>query len=516
MSIPVSLCSQGKTDLHLKDELYSIESVRAIDEYTIQVLGIPGVRLMKRAGRSAVEAIRVKWPEVKKMVVLCGGGNNGGDGYVVAALAAQKAIDVSVFTIVPPQDLTGDAKLAYEYALQEGVSVSPFNNEQITETQGLVVVDAILGIGFKGSMRENIRNAVAWVNEQRSKGVPIAALDVPSGLNADTGYGDEDCVSADLTVTFVGLKKGLITGGAIDKCGELILSAIEIPPAAYEPIPVSASSINTSSILASGCLPARKADAHKGQYGHVCLVGGNLGYGGAINLAGEAVARTGAGLTSVCTRPEHVPSILSRTPEVMAVGVVSGQELEPYLVRPSVLVLGPGFGAGAWAEQMFQKSVATELPIVVDAEALTILAAGKVLKNGFRDNWVLTPHPGEAARLLNCSTEEVQRDRYSAAREIQKRYGGIVALKGAGTVVDDGVTVSVANVGNPGLSSGGTGDVLSGIIGGLVAQGVSLADAAKLGVCVHGEAADLCAKESGQRGMLASDLIPKVRMLLNS
>ncbi len=518
MSISLSMCSLSHPLLGEAMPLYRAEDVRAIDGYVTNVLDISGVRLMKRAGKSAFNIMLEKWPGTRKVIVLCGGGNNGGDGYVVAALAVQTGIEVKALSVVPTESLKGDAKLAYQYALQEGVDVQPFSTsaEIISDEESCVIVDALLGIGFSGDLRGNFVEAVSWANKERKAGSPVLSLDLPTGLNADTGYAESECISADVTVTFVALKQGLLTANATAKCGELVLSTLDIPEAAYGRVNSSATSITSKKLIAEGCIKPRKADAHKGEFGHVSLVGGNVGYGGAISLAGQAAARTGAGLTSVCTLPEHVPSILARFPEIMAVGVVSGQELEPYLVRPTVLVIGPGLGAGAWAEQMFQKSLATELPTVVDAEALTVLAEGKVLKQANRTNWVLTPHPGEAARLLNCSTEAIQRDRFTAARNIQRTYGGVVVLKGAGTVVADKSNVYLANVGNPGLASGGTGDVLSGVIGGLIAQGLSLIDAAKLGVCVHGEAADICAAESGQRGMLASDLIPNIRKILNS
>lgn len=262
-------------------------------------------------------------------------------------------------------------------------------------------------------------------------------------------------------------------------------------------------------------LPLRERTAHKGMFGHVLVIGGDTGMGGAVAMAAEAAARTGAGLTSAATQPAHVAAILARRPEIMVTGVTSGQELEPLLARPSLLVVGPGLGRSAWSEQMLQQATLCGLPMVLDADGLNMLAAGRVVREPKRDNWILTPHPAEAARLLGTTTAEIQQDRPAAVQALQQRYGGVAVLKGAGTLVcgADG-TVSICNGGNPGMASGGMGDVLSGIIGGLLAQGLKAMDAACLGVCLHAEAADIAAKQ-GERGLLASDLITHLQTLVN-
>jgi NAD(P)H-hydrate epimerase len=262
-------------------------------------------------------------------------------------------------------------------------------------------------------------------------------------------------------------------------------------------------------------LPPRERNAHKGLFGHVLVIGGDTGMGGAVALAAEAAARTGAGLTGVATQPAHVAAILARRPEIMVTGVTSGQALEPLLARPSLLVVGPGLGHSAWSEQMLQQATLCGLPLVLDADGLNLLAAGRVVREPRRDNWILTPHPAEAARLLGVTTADIQQDRSAAARALQQRYGGVIVLKGAGTLVcgPDGITGSCTG-GNPGMASGGMGDVLAGIIGGLLAQGLTATDAASLGVCLHAEAADIAARQ-GERGLLASDLLAPLRSLVN-
>ena len=271
--------------------------------------------------------------------------------------------------------------------------------------------------------------------------------------------------------------------------------------------------LNLKKLLAF--LPPRERIAHKGMFGHVLVIGGDKGMGGAVALAAEAAARTGAGLTSAATQPAHVAAILARRPEIMVTGVTSGQELEPLLARPSLLVVGPGLGRSAWSEQMLQQATLCGLPLVLDADGLNMLAAGRVVRESKRDNWILTPHPAEAARLLGITTADIQQDRVAAVQTLQQRYGGVIVLKGAGTLMCgvDG-TVSICMGGNPGMASGGMGDVLSGIIGSLLAQGLELLDAAKLGVCLHAEAADIAAKQ-GERGLLASDLLAQLQPLVN-
>jgi NAD(P)H-hydrate epimerase len=262
-------------------------------------------------------------------------------------------------------------------------------------------------------------------------------------------------------------------------------------------------------------LPRRARNAHKGNFGHVMVVGGDHGMAGAAVMASQSALRVGAGLVSCATRPEHIAALVARCPEVMAHGVISGQEVEPLLERPSVIVLGPGLGQGPWGEQLLQKVMASELPLVVDADALNILAAGRVVKNPHRDNWILTPHPGEAARLLGCATGDIERDRFAAVVALQQNFGGAVILKGAGTLVAAGSIPALCSYGNPGMASGGMGDVLSGILGGLLAQGLSAEIAAQLGVCLHGRAGDLAAAD-GERGTSATDLLPKLRVLVNA
>ena len=506
----------------LPRHLYTAEQVRELDRIAIEEQGIPGVQLMKRAGRVAFEAMLQAYPSLARVSVFCGSGNNAGDGYVVAALAAQRKIDVRVIQVGDALKLGPDAKAAHNYAKAEGVTFVAWGDDIAldgdtdTDTDAdrgaNVLVDALLGTGFKpGQIEGNFRAAIEKIN---SSGKPTVSIDLPSGLCADTGAVKDIAVKASLTVTFIGVKRGLLTGRGPALSGALKFDSLQIDESLQSSVAAEVSSLNLE--LSSQLLSPREADAHKGNFGHVMIIGGDVGMGGAPLMAVEAAARVGAGLVSVATRPEHVAAILARRPEAMVSGVPSGQALEPLLERPSVLVVGPGMGRSAWSEQMLQQALKTDLPLVLDADALNIISEGRLSTGGKRKNWILTPHPGEAARLLGCNTKEVQADRFAAVEALQKRYGGVVVLKGAGTLIaasNKGIKLSSA--GNPGMASGGMGDVLSGILGGLLAQGLTEAEAAEFGVSLHGAAADKVAAEKGAHGMLATDLVPALHSLMN-
>lgn len=493
----------------LPEKLYTCEQTRAIDQFAIQQLAIPGNVLMKRAARSAYEIACQVWPRNRRWVVLCGGGNNAGDGYVFAALAAQRGQQVHIYYLKPPAELTGDVQSAFAYARQEKVDILPFSKEN-TESGDFVIVDALLGSGLAGRVNAAYHEAITWINDLA---VPVLAMDIPSGLCGDLGIELGIAVKATTTVTFVTCKRGLLTGRGPAYCGVLHFCDLDIPEHAYAAVTGKTIMRLTQSLCPSR-LGAKAADAHKGDAGHLMVVGGELGFGGAAILSAECAAYCGAGMVSLCTRHEHVTAALSRRPELMVLGIPSGQELEPHLMRASVLLVGPGLGQTPWSEQMLQQSLVLGVPLVLDADALNILAQGRIPWPK-SSTLIITPHPGEAARLLNCSTAEVQEDRFTAVEKLQALCGGIVLLKGAGTLIHDGRQCWLANVGNPGLATAGSGDVLGGVIGALIAQGLTALDAVMLAACVHGDAADLLAEDVGTRGMLAGELIPYIRELLS-
>lgn len=489
---------------------YISSAVRQLDDIAINQCGIPGIILMRRAGAATLAALLDRWPATGSITVFCGAGNNAGDGYIVAGLAAQKGITAEVKWLQSPDKLKADAQRAWQWAAQQDVRIESYASSP--DLSGDLIVDALLGTGIQGQVRESYLGAMVAINNCSR---PVVAVDIPSGLNADTGMVMGACVTADLTVTFIGLKCGLFTGDGPQYTGILQFEDLEVPEIAYANVEHAAEILDIEELLK--LLPPRRKNAHKGNFGHLLLVGGDSGMPGSIAMAAIAAARTGAGLTSVATRQEHVTPLVTMQPEIMVNGVGSGQEFAPLLdsesKRFSVVVIGPGLGQTAWSEQMLQVVLNSKNPLVVDADGLNLIAGKNAVH---RDNWVLTPHPGEAGRLLNSTAGEVQKNRFEAVKLLQQQYGGVVLLKGAGTLICDGRTTSICPYGNPGMSSGGMGDVLTGIIGALICQGLPLLQATQLGACLHAKAADMVAFRTGEIGLLATDLFPDLRQLINN
>jgi hydroxyethylthiazole kinase-like uncharacterized protein yjeF len=484
--------------------LYRAAQVRELDRLAIEERGIPGYTLMSWAGEAAFSALRQYWPQAQRIAVVCGGGNNAGDGYVVAARALQVGLDVRVLTLSDPERLRGDALTAYQDAQAAGVSIQVFEPTLLSQAE--VIVDAILGTGLEREVSGAWRDAIKTINAQPAG---VLAIDIPSGLNADTGAIMGVAVRADITVTFIALKQGLFTGQGPDRCGTVLFDNLGVPADIYGIVHPSCRRYSGDNL--STLLPRRPRSAHKGHHGHVLVVGGDSGMAGAARMAAEAAARCGAGLVSVATRAAHAGVQAALRPELMFRGVESVAELAPLLARATVVAVGPGLREGDWGRTAFNAVLACDRPLVVDADGLNILATHPVR----RDNWVLTPHPGEAARLLQTTPAQIEADRFIAAAEIAVRYGGVCVLKGAGSVIaceHDGLLL--CDKGNPGMASGGMGDVLTGVVAGLLAQGLPLAQAACAGVYLHASAGDLAARD-GERGLLAMDLMAHLRTLVN-
>ena len=490
--------------------LYTAAQSRELDAIATGTYGIPGQVLMGRAGAAAFALLRQRWPKAQELAVVCGGGNNGGDGYVVALAAREAGLQPVVYARVPVDKLTGDARFYAEQVAQTDIEVVPVTDTLPDFADADVLVDALLGTGLSGEVRDADRALIRHIN---GAGVPVLAVDIPSGLNADTGMNMGAVVSASATITFIGMKQGLLTGEAPSRTGELVFASLDVPAEAYAEVRSDCRRVMLSGL--SKRLPRRARDAHKGQFGHVLVVGGEHGFAGAMIMAAQAAARCGAGLVSVATRAEHVPVMIARQPEVMAHGVETTDDLVPLLERASVVVCGPGLGRGPWGQAMLKKVLASSLPRVLDADALNLMAEQAVRKTDAPQ--VITPHPGEAARLLHCKVAGIQQDRFAAVRALHEQCGGTALLKGAGTLVASGgrQPLSLVAAGNPGMATGGMGDVLSGVIGALLAQGMSAHDAAAYGALLHASAADLAATEKGERGLLATDLLPWLRQLLN-
>ena len=489
---------------HTKDELpdalYSAAQVRGLDASLIAA-GTPGFELMQRAARATWRALVRQWPTANELCVLAGHGNNAGDGYLVAVLAQRAGWAVRVLAVGDSQRLQGDAALAHAEAVSENVVIEPWTAQ--TGLRG-IVLDALLGTGLSGDVREPYAGAIAAIN---ASALPVAAVDIPSGLCADTGRILGRAVSADLTVTFIGLKLGLFTGEAADVVGELVFNDLHADPQMLAGAPVSARRLMPGNLPR---LASRAPASHKGKFGHVLLIGGDHGLGGAILLSAQSALRSGAGMVSVATRAEHVPAALARIPEAMVLGTSSANQLMELLQKVSVLVVGPGLGRAGWGRSLLSAASDAALPQVWDADALNLLAEERAT---LPRDCVITPHPGEAARLLGISTAEVQADRPAAAHALSKKYTAVVVLKGAGSLVahPDG-RLALCHQGHPAMATAGLGDVLAGLVGALLAQGMTAFDAACLGVWLHANAGAQQGKFG--RGLAASDLIPVIRQLL--
>ncbi len=491
--------------MQLPRDLYRPEQVGEMDRLAVDEFGMQGLTLMERAGGFAFEMLRAYWPDPRPLAVVCGTGNNGGDGFVIAELARQAGWPVRVLQMGDPEKISGDARTVAERFLDAGGERLAFRPELLEDSE--LVVDAIFGTGLSREVEGAYRDAILALNDS---GLPVLAVDVPSGLHAGTGMALGVAVHAQLTPTFLALKRGLFTGEAADYCGQIQFYDLGVPAQLLKRMEPAALRMDYTGVC--HLLAPRSRIAHKGAFGHVLVVGGDHGMGGATRMAAQAAGRVGAGLVSAATRPEHCAPIIAGQPEIMCHPMDVAKALESLLGRASVVILGPGLGRSNWSRALFEQALSFDGPMVVDADGLNLLAE----KPQTRSNWVLTPHPGEAARLLGVSVSDIQSDRFNAVAEISRRYGGTAVLKGAGSLVRrNGEPPWLCTVGNPGMASGGMGDVLSGVIGGLLAQGMDLMEAAGTGVCLHGSAADRVAEEQGERGMLATDLLPKLHRLAN-
>lgn len=485
--------------------LYGRAAVRALEAAATACLDGDGHALMARAGQAAWQVLLQRWPGARRIAVACGPGDNGGDGYVLALHALRSGCEVRVLALggeVPRSPLARRANAAYVAAGGRVESAGA----RLPDVD--VVVDALFGIGLSRALEPDAARLVGAIN---AAGVPVLALDAPSGVDTETGAVAGPAVHADATIQFIAAHAGLHTGAAVDHVGDLLLAGLDLPDVIFDGVEPVATCLRQADL--QGRFPPRPRSAHKGSSGYVLCIGGDHGTGGAVLLAAEAALRCGAGLAAVATRPAHVAAALARRPELMARGVDGAGGLRPLLERADVALIGPGLGQSAWGSALFRVTLASGRPLVLDADALNLLA-----KSGghLPGEAIITPHPGEAARLLGVGTGEVQADRFAAARRLQARFGCVVVLKGAGTVVAaPGALPCLIAAGNPGLATGGTGDVLAGIIAALRAQGRAPGDAAATGALLHAVAGDAAASTGGQRGMCASDLFAPLRELVN-
>jgi len=487
--------------------LYTAAQVRELDRLAIEEAGIGGYPLMCRAGEAAFQRLRFFWPGGSgRLVVLTGPGNNGGDGYVIARLALEAGIDVTVIPATDPQSLKGDAARARADWRAAGGEETGFEARLPGDT-GLIV-DALLGTGLTRAPEGRIAELIELAN---SHPAPVFAVDCPTGLDADDGQILGLAMQAAHTSTFVGRKRGLYTGQARAVTGRIHFERLRVPDAVYQGMTPSAFLIDRREV--ADMLPPRQPTAHKGQHGHVMLIGGDHGMGGAILLAAESALRGGAGRVSLLTRPDHVAAALSRAPALLVRGIRRPGQARRAMAEADVIVLGPGLGQSRWGRGLWRLALDSGKALVLDADALNLCA-----RHGRRPppGSVMTPHPGEAARLMGCGIAALEQKRFEHARALADQWQSTVILKGAGSLVSaPDWPLRLCDIGNAGMAVAGMGDVLAGLVGALRAQGLDAREAATAAVWLHAAAGDLAARELGPRGLQAMDLMAPIMRLAN-
>lgn len=479
--------------------VYNASTVREMDRRAMDEHGLGDGRLMERAGNAAFTVVQNTWPEAQRIAIIAGPGNNGGDGYVLAHRALRHGLQATVFAVRDPRSSDAvQAAAAFQKAggrIEKTVSLASFDPD--------VIVDALLGTGIDRPLEGDFAGAVKAINAAASC---CLAIDIPSGLNADTGAVMGCAVVATATVTFIGMKAGLVTGRARALVGDLQFTDLAVPADIAHGLEPAARCVTDLDLQAA--FAPRERDAHKGRFGHVLVLGGDDGMPGAVRLAAEASLRTGAGRVSVYTQPSHLMAVVATRPEIMC---RAGSGLNSLVDNASVIAVGPGLGQDEFGRKLLAVAMQSTAPLVVDADALNLLAN----ERRARGNWILTPHPGEAARLLGCTVAQIEADRYSAARRLSENYAATVVLKGAGTVIAAAdQTLALVDRGNPGMATAGVGDVLTGVVAAVRGQLDSNFAAACAGAYVHAIAGDRAAG-SGERGLVAGDVIDELRAVIN-
>ena len=504
---------------------YTSEVVRNLD-YLMVEQGIvnDSYELMNRAAQALLDFINLNYPRAAHMTILCGAGNNAGDGYVLARLALshenESQLKVNLISVFDVEHLSGDARHAYDDWLECGGTVNTIMDSHFKQTD--LVVDALIGTGLNRDLEDEWYDAVAQINLSNK---PVLAIDIPSGLDANTGSSYGIAVKADHTITFIGQKIGMYTAEARHYCGQIHFASLGVPEALYNSVEHSATIMEWSQL--SKFLPHRSPVSHKGDNGHLLIIGGDYGMVGACRIAGEAALRTGAGLVTIATHLDNVNAITSARPELMVHGVEHGEDLDKLLKKANAIAIGPGLGTSQWGVNLldrvikflkhqpdFNQGASERIHCVIDADALNIMAKHNIVIQN--KNIIYTPHFGEACRLLKWKSLHPSEttNRFDMIKDLKDKYYGLFDLKGAGTLIDINGEISICPYGNQGMASAGMGDCLTGVIGALLAQNLPVHDAVRMGVCLHAKAGDYAAKE-GRNGMIVSDLFPKIRSLLN-
>lgn len=483
-------------------KLYSAAQSQQLDRLAIDRFGFPGILLMKRAAFRAFQTLRQHWPQAKNVCVLCGTGNNGGDGLALAQYALIQGLSVDIVLTGSPDKLKPDAAEVYRELIALGVTPQAFCKNALNDYD--VIVDALLGIGINAPITGKLVEIIDAVNTAET---PVLALDMPSGIDATNGQIHGCAIQADITISFICHKPGLYTGLGAGHIGHFVVDNLDLPIEVFSATP-SLADFHDLTYWQTKRIK-RTPSAHKGTAGTVLLIGGNHSMGGAIQLAATATLRAGTGLTKVITQPDNLIKLTQEQPELMT---YPPSQLSTLITEVDALAIGPGLGLDSWAQDLFQQTLNAvpdfAQPLVMDADALKLLAQTNQLPEN--PNWVLTPHPGEAAVMLNFTTQEIQHDRFSAIQKLQEKYGGVIVLKGNGTLIFDGKQMELCPLGNPGMAVGGMGDVLTGMIASYLAQGMNLIDAACLGVYQHAAIADQIIEHQSLTSLIPSDIIARL------
>ena len=464
--------------------------------------------LMLQAAKVTAEYVKKNYKN-KKCICVCGPGNNGGDGYYVGIYLFNAGFDIKIIDALKNKTKSHLCFEAFNTARDMGLMHEPsilneFDND-------VVVIDAIFGTSLRGSFDKNIINLIQTINSYEH----IFAIDIPSGINPDTGVAFEANINANKTISFVGRKLGLSLNEGKIATGEKYFNNLNLDMEKESQAAATAFKFNDVKSL----LPKRSSNSHKGDFGSTLVLGGDKNMGGAAIMAAEAALKSGSGLVSLISHQTHLKASLVRNPEIMAIGCDLPEEAALNLVDKNVFVCGPGLSLSTWSEQIVNMLIKhlerNDGSVIFDAGALRYIAKNNVSLRAIRGSIILTPHPGEAADLLGVSVKEIQQDRIKAAKDLAAQYNATIILKGAGTVIVD-EKIYVCEEGGPELATGGTGDILAGIIGSLIAQGLSAQNASLLAVATHGLAGSEFVKLHGEKGLAASELIPLIRKKINN
>jgi NAD(P)H-hydrate epimerase len=502
----------------LSCNLYSAQQVKEGEVICAQKAGFSMYQLMEKAGHAVFDVFLAHYSQQRRVAIVAGRGNNGGDAYVFARLAMLSNYDVSVYSFKPTAPLTGDAEIARQSLISQGGKIQDLFDADFSNAD--VIIDGLLGTGFYGDLRSDAKEAIAKINNSN---IPVIAIDLPSGLLADTGVAASNCIKAQYTVTFIAPKIGLFVADGPDQTGHLVFSDLGVGHI-FETLLHPKARIYGLGNQAQ--ISRRKRNTNKGKNGHVLCIGGNVGMPGAAYLAGKAALRSGVGKVSVLCHPENVSTINMLCPELMVWGYERERDnalVSQKLSSADVVLLGPGLGTDEWAKTLMKLVLSVKnKPLILDADGLNLLSQDDEMNNYFAQypsHKVITPHPLEAARLLKNQVSDISQNRLEAASQLADKYHSNIVLKGNNSLVVEAGEISVNLTGNSGMASAGMGDVLAGIIAAFIANKenlqINLNERVKLAVYLHGLAGDFAAK-SGEIGIIASDIIEQLPLAIKS